>query len=104
MYRNFFVCKNEKFHWKKFDVFLIFAQNIDCGYTLEPPRRGGSNEYPQSMFWSKNKKNKYTPAYPTFAIQKWGLRGYTLHGHVFVMSSLNSFKPGVPFMGHRQTE
>ena len=23
-----------------FDVFLIFAQNIDCGYTLEPPRRG----------------------------------------------------------------
>ena len=29
--------------------FLIFAQNIDCGYTLEPPQRGGSNEYPQSM-------------------------------------------------------
>ena len=22
--------------------FLIFAQNIDCGYTLEPPCRGGS--------------------------------------------------------------
>ena len=41
---------------KKNDIFLIFAQNIDCGYTLEPPRRGGSNEYPQSMFWSKNKK------------------------------------------------
>ena len=36
------------------NIFLIFAQNIDCGYTLEPPRRGGSNEYPQSMFWSKN--------------------------------------------------
>ena len=30
--------------------FLISAQNIDCGYLLEPPRRGGSNEYPQSMF------------------------------------------------------
>ena len=41
---------------KRFDIFLIFAQNIDCGHTLEPPRRGGSNEYPQSMFWSKNKK------------------------------------------------
>ena len=26
---------------------------------LEPPRRGGSNEYPLSMFWSKNKKNRY---------------------------------------------
>ena len=48
--------KNENFQWKFLDIFLIFAQNIDCGYTLEPPRRGGSNEYPQSMFWSKNKK------------------------------------------------
>ena len=32
-----------------FDIFLIYAQNIDCGYTLE----GGFNEYPQFMFWSK---------------------------------------------------
>ena len=30
--------------------FLISAQNIDCTYSLEPPRRGGSNAYPQSMF------------------------------------------------------
>ena len=30
--------------------FLISAQNIDCGYSLEPPHRGSSNEYPQSMF------------------------------------------------------
>ena len=44
-----------------FDIFLIFAQNIGYGYTLEPPRQGSSNEYPQSMFWSKNKKNRYTP-------------------------------------------
>ena len=56
IYRKFLGCKNENFNWKFFDIFLIFAQNIDCGYTLEPPRRGGSNEYPQSMFWSKNKK------------------------------------------------
>ena len=50
------------------DIFLIFVQNIDCVYTLEPPRRGGSNEYPQSMFWRKNKKNRYTPVYPRFAL------------------------------------
>ena len=31
-------------------ILLISAQNIDCGYSFEPPRRGGSNEYPQSMF------------------------------------------------------
>ena len=66
-YTEFFlVAKNLKFHWKYFDIFLIFAQNIDCGYTLEPPQRGGSNEYPQSKFWSKNKKNRHTPAYPIF--------------------------------------
>ena len=29
-------------------IFLISAQNIDCGYSLE----AGSNEYPQSMFWT----------------------------------------------------
>ena len=60
----FLALKIENFNLKIFVIFLIFAQNIDCGYTLEPPRRGGSNEYPQSMFWSKNKKNRYTPAYP----------------------------------------
>ena len=32
--------------------FLFLLQNIDCGHPLEPPRRGGSNEYPQSMFWA----------------------------------------------------
>ena len=30
--------------------FLFLLQNIDCGYSLEPPRRCGSNVYPQSMF------------------------------------------------------
>ena len=30
--------------------FLFLLQNIDCGYSLEPHRQGGSNVYPQSMF------------------------------------------------------
>ena len=34
-------------------IFLISVQNIDCGSSLEPPRRGGSNEYPQSIFWAE---------------------------------------------------
>ena len=38
--------KPEKFQIKKSDIFHISAQNIDCGYLLEPPRRGGYNEYP----------------------------------------------------------
>ena len=37
-------------------IFLISAQNVDCGYSLEPPRRGGSNVYPQSMFCAKIRK------------------------------------------------
>ena len=34
------------FQIKNSDIFHISAQNIDWGYSLEPPRRGGSNEYP----------------------------------------------------------
>ena len=40
---------------KNSDIFHISAQNIDCEYSLEPPQRGSSNKYPQSMFLSKNK-------------------------------------------------
>ena len=34
-------------------IFLISAQKHRLWYSLEPPRRGGSNEYPQYMFWAK---------------------------------------------------
>ena len=33
--------------------FLFLLKNTDCGHSLEPPRRGGSNEYPQSMYWAE---------------------------------------------------
>ena len=39
-------------------IFHISAQNIDCGYSLEPPWRGGSGVYPQSMFLIRNKNKK----------------------------------------------
>ena len=39
-------------------IFLISAQNIDCGYLLELPRRGSSNKYPQSMFLSRYMKQE----------------------------------------------
>ena len=64
-YTDFFSVINKwKFHQKNLDSFLIFAQNTDCGYALEPPWRGGSNKYPQSLFWSKNRY--------THAMKKWG--------------------------------
>ena len=81
IYRNFHLQKLKIFRYKKIDIFHMSAQNIDCGYSLEPPRRGGSNEYPQSMFLSRDKKIIYNPINP----RKWGLRGSTLYRHVFVM-------------------
>ena len=53
--------KTESFQIKILAIFHISAQNIDCRNSLEPPRRGGSNEYPQSMFLSRNKKNNVYP-------------------------------------------
>ena len=60
--------KTENFQIKNSDIFHISAQNMDCGYSLEPPRRGGSNEYPQSMFYAVIRKIMYTPINPSFTI------------------------------------
>ena len=58
-----FTTKNWKFSDKKSDNFPIPAQNIDCG-------RGDSNEYPQSMFISRNKKNNvYTCKFQFYYIK-----------------------------------
>ena len=50
--------ETENFQIKNSNIFYIAAQNIDCGYSLELPQQGSSNEYPQSMFLSRNKKNR----------------------------------------------
>ena len=60
---------------KNSHIFPISAQNIDYGYSLEPPRRGGSNEYPQSMFLSRNKKDNLYPCKPQFYYIKVGFEG-----------------------------
>ena len=68
--------KNENFQIKISDIFHICAQNIDCGYSLEPPRRGGSNKYPQSMFLSRNKKIvSVSPCKPPFYYIKVRFKG-----------------------------
>ena len=57
---KFHLQKLKIFGLKNSDIFHISAQNIDCRYSLEPPRWGGSNEYPRSMFLSRNKKTTKT--------------------------------------------
>ena len=45
MYENTPIQYIENFILKKIsDIFRISSQKIDCGYSLEPPRWGGSNE------------------------------------------------------------
>ena len=68
--------KNEIFQIKILIFFFhISAQNIECEYSLEPPRRGGSNEYPQSMFLSRNKKNNIHPCKSQFYYINVGFKG-----------------------------
>ena len=45
------------FTGKNVDIFPISGQNVD--------RNASPSEYPQSMFWIKNKKNLNTPANPS---------------------------------------
>ena len=70
-----FTTENWKFSDKNSDIFHISAQNIDCGYSLEPPHWVGSNEYPQSMFLSRNKKNNVYPCKPLFYNINVGFKG-----------------------------
>ena len=74
-YTENFTTKKWKFSDKNSDIFHISAQNKNCGYSLEPPWRGSANEYPQSMFLSRNKKNKVYPCKPQLYYIKVGFKG-----------------------------
>ena len=67
--------KTKFFRLKNSDIFHISAQNIDYGYSLELPQRGGSDEYPQTMFLSRNKKNNLYPCNPQLYHTKMGFKG-----------------------------
>ena len=73
-----FTTKSWKFSDKNYNIFHISAQNTDCGYSLEPPRWGGSNEYPQYMFFSRNNKNNVYPCKPQFYYIKVGFKGVNI--------------------------
>ena len=73
--------KNENFQIKISDIFSYFCSKHrlwalvrTCGHSLEPPRRGGSNEYPQFVL-SRNKKNNVYPCKPQFYYIKMGFKG-----------------------------
>ena len=57
-------------------------------YTLDSPQQGDSKEYPQSMFWSKNKKKIGIPFHTPVLLYNWGIKGEgeggLFHGHIFL--------------------
>ena len=91
IYRTFHLQKLKIFRQKKHWYFLISAKNIDCGCSLEPPHRGGYNEYPQSMFLGEIRKIMYTPVNPSIKV---GLRGSILYRRVFVMAQWGFWSVG----------
>ena len=69
-----FTTKNWKFSDKNSNIFHFSAQNNDCGYSLEPPRRGGSNKYHNLCFWAEIRKRNYTLVSQFYYI-KLGFKG-----------------------------
>ena len=65
--------------------FLFLLKNIGCGYSLEPPLRGGFNKDPQSMFWAEIwKLSEFLSENFQFLVLKFSIY---LNWGVFVMSS-----------------
>ena len=55
-------------------IFLILLEYIDCQYSLEPPCQGGSNKYPQSMFWAEIWKiSGFLSDFFFFSFLRWNL-------------------------------
>ena len=78
IYRKFHL-QNCKFSDKKnSDNFHITAQNIDCGYSLEPPRR-----VPKIYVLNRNKKNNVYPCKPQFYYIKVGFKGVKIYIGMF---------------------
>ena len=85
--------KNKNFQIKNSDIFHISAQNIDCGYSLEPLHQGSSNEYPQSMFGAEITKIMYNHVNPSFNICiKVEFKGSKLYRHIFVIFSTTIYR------------
>ena len=65
-------CKNVHFQMKYLIFFSYFAQNIDCGYTLEPPNFQIVIEAvltsTHNLCFGANIRKKYTPVNPSFTI------------------------------------
>ena len=74
--------------------FHIFAQNIDCGYTLQPPRR-----VPTIYVLEQKEENKEYPFIPQFYYIKLGFKGVYITWICFPDGLKMLAKVGVRFTG-----
>ena len=74
IYRNFHLQKLKKLQAKHANIVHISAENINCAYSLEPPGRCGSKEYPTIYVFEQKKENVY-PCKPQFCYIKMGFKG-----------------------------
>ena len=54
--KDFIVLAKNSCQIIRYNFFLFFKENICCGFSLEEPHWGASNEYLQHIFSSRNKK------------------------------------------------
>ena len=72
-------------------IFLILLKKLDCGYLLELPQQGSSNEYQQSMFWAEIWKiSEVLSENFQFLVMKFSVY---LNRHVFIMSFTRQHNP-----------
>ena len=70
IYRKFHLQKTDHFQTKTLIFFIFPLKTYIMG-----TRGGGSNEYPQSMILSRNKKNNVYPCKPQFNYIQVGFKG-----------------------------
>ena len=86
MYTENFTTKKKK-KKKEEDIYIYsyFCSKHRLWVLIRTASTSDSNEYPQSMFFSRNKKNNVYPCKPQFYYKKVGFKGSKLYRHVFVM-------------------
>ena len=85
LYENKPIQYAEIFPEKKNDILITFAQNIHCGYTLEPPGEAVLTSTHIICFGSKIRKLGIPLQTPIFLCKGGVYGGIHLHGHVFLM-------------------
>ena len=85
----FYWCENDNFQVKNHIFLFFFLQTFVKGTYKKHLIEAFLMSIHNLCFTVKIRK-MYTHVHPRFTIFKWGLRGYTSHGHVILMEGNDS--------------